>query len=390
MNSKKDKMTSRQRILAVLKGQQPDRIPWMPLCSYSYFGSVPDYTAGADYLSAEGLKTRIDFYNNVIKADYLQWSALFYNLNCSAKVEIHRSQSDNKHRTEYRTPVGIIAEETSYSDVAKTWFHSKMLLERAEDMKVFQYVVENQTCQLDERLFEHLKILGQAGVIFLYVPPPPLKDMLLHYLKLENAVYIIQDNKNIFDDLVTAMDARNQQIYKIMADTPGEVFNDSAVTGTGMISPNIFNEYYLPYTKRYAEILHSKGKLYTNHTSGEPLWGIVNMINDSNIDALYGVADLGQDDTIDKLCKGLKNNITIIGGGLAPNFLATSSIEEIKEKTKNVLSKMLSGGRFMLGTDDDTVYGTPCENLKAVGETVEQYGSIDDMKFKRQGKYEYV
>lgn len=384
------KMTSRQRILAVLKGQKPDRIPWMPLCSYSYFGSVPNYTAGTDNLSDEGLKARIDFYNNVIKADYLQWSAHYYRLNCSSKVEIHRSQSDNKTRTEYRTPVGVIAEEISYSDVAKTSFHSKMLLETAEDMKVFQYVVENQTFQLNERLFEHLKILGQSGVIFLYVPPPPLKDMLLHYLKLENAVYIIQDDKKIFDDLVTAMDVRNQKIYKMMAGTPGQVFNDSAVTGTGMISPKIFGEYYLPYTKRYAEVLHSKGKLYTNHTSGEPLWGIANMINDSNIDGLYGVADFGQDDAILKLRKEIKKDITIIGGGIAPNFLATSSIEEIKEKTKNVLSKMLSGGRFMLSTDDDTVYGTPSENLRAVGETVEQYGSTDSNNFKKQGNYEYV
>lgn len=90
--------------------------------------------------------------------------------------------------------------------------------------------------------------------------------------------------------LVKVIDSKNQEIYRILSESPGEVFLDAAVTGTGMISPKIFSEYYLPYTKKYSEILHKKGKLYLNHASGEPVLNILEMIKETDIDGLYGLS----------------------------------------------------------------------------------------------------
>ena len=59
-------MTSRERILAVLRGEKPDRVPWIPLCSWTYFESVPEYSAGSDWMSLEGMKARVNFYKEKI------------------------------------------------------------------------------------------------------------------------------------------------------------------------------------------------------------------------------------------------------------------------------------------------------------------------------------
>jgi len=36
-----EKMTSRQRIMAVLQGRTPDRVPWVPLTGRFYVSSLP-------------------------------------------------------------------------------------------------------------------------------------------------------------------------------------------------------------------------------------------------------------------------------------------------------------------------------------------------------------
>lgn len=62
-------------------------------------------------------------------------------------------------------------------------------------------------------------------------------------------------------------------------------------------------------------------------------------------------------------------------GGLDSDFIATKSVKKIQQKTRCILSDVAPGDNFMLGTADDTPYGTPIENLKAVSNLVREYGN---------------
>ena len=368
-------MTSRERIIAVLRGNKPDRIPWIPLCSWTYFESLPDYREASNWGLPEALKLRIDFYKNKIRADYMQWGGgSCYRTKTSAKVEVKNTRRGNTIYTEYRTPFGSLTSEMVYSETAHTTYHTKDLLENVQDLKIYQYMVENKSYEpIYDGLAEQLNILGEAGVFFISAPPPPLKSFLLGTMRLKNAIYAIYDHKPEFDNLVKAIDSKNQEIYRILAESPGEIFLDAAVTGTGMISPKIFEEYYLPYTKKYAEILHKKGKLYINHASGEPVGNILEMIKMTDIDGLYGLSypPVG-DIKISGVRGGLGENIAVMGG-LDSDFIATKTVREIQDRTRFILSDVAPGHNFMLATADDTPYGTPIENLKAVSDVVQEF-----------------
>ena len=363
-------MTSRERIITVLRGNKPDRIPWIPLCSWTYFESLPEYREASNWGSPEALKLRIDFYQNKIRADYMQWGGFScYRTKSSAKVEVKTTRKGNTVHTEYHTPVGVLTSEQVYSEVAHTTYHTRDLLETSEDLKVYQYMIETRSYEpYYDGLAEQLGILGEEGVFFISAPPPPLKSFLLSTMRLKNAIYAINDHKPEFDNLVKVIDAKNQEIYRILAASPGEVFLDAAVTGTGMISPKIFAEYYLPYTKKYSEILHEKGKLYINHASGEPVGNLLEMIKMTNIDGLYGLSyPPAGDMNISAVRRGLGGDITVMGG-LDSDFIATGTVKEIQDKTRFILSEVAPGHNFMLATADDTPYGTPIENLRAVSE----------------------
>jgi len=365
-------MTSRERIIAVLRGDKPDRMPWIPLCSWTYFESLPEYREASNWSSPEALKLRIDFYKNKIGADYMQWGGFScYRTKTSAKVEVRSTRKNNTTHTEYHTPVGTLTSEQVYSEVAHTTYHTKDLLENVEDLKVYQYMIENRSYEPDyDGLAEQFNILGEEGVFFISAPPPPLKSFLLGTMRLRNAIYAIYDQKSEFDNLVKVIDSKNQEIYQILAESPGKVFLDAAVTGTGMISPKIFEEYYLPYTKKYAEILHKQDKLYINHASGEPVGNILEMIRMTDIDGLYGLSypPVG-DMKISDVRSVLGGNITVMGG-LDSDFIATKTVQEIRDRTRFILSDVAPGHNFMLATADDTPYGTPIENLKAVSDVL--------------------
>lgn len=381
-------MTSRERIIAVLRGDDPDRIPWIPLCSWTYFESLPEYRKASDWNSSEALKLRVDFFRNEIRADYMQWGGFScHRVASSAKVEVENTRKGNTIHTEYHTPVGTLTSEQAYSDIAHTTYNTKDLIENVQDLKVYKYMMENRSYESDyDRLSEQLEILGEEGIFFISAPAPPLKSFLLGTMRLENAIYVLYDHKQEFDELVEVMDEQNQEIYRILAQSPGKVFLDTAVTGTGMISPDIFEEYYLPYTRKYAEILHNEGKLYINHASGEPVSGILDMIEMTNIDGLYGLTyPPAVNMKISEVRSGLGGDIAVMGG-LDSDFMATRTVKEIQAKTLSILSDVAPGHGFMLATADDAPYGTPVENLREVSDVIREFGEYPVRIEVRQGK----
>jgi uroporphyrinogen-III decarboxylase len=376
-------MTSRERILAVLRGEKPDRVPWIPICSWTYFESTPEHSVGADWMDTEALKIRLDFFNK-IRADYMQWCAFPYYVDeycslilrtrSSADIEMKTFRDSDTVQKEYHTPVGTLTSISQYSETGHTIFNVKDLLETIEDLKVYMYIIENVAYEPEyERLEKYLEILGENGVLFVSSPPPPLKSFLLGTMRLQNAVFMIHDYKDEFDRLVKLVDEKSTEVYKILAESPATIFHDGAVTGLGMISPKIYEEYYLPYTKKYAAILHESGKLYTNHTSGEPIGNILNMIMESDIDGLYGLTYPPAVDTVISEVRDKFGGKIAVMGGIPSDFIATNTKEQVQEKAEEVLKDAAPGGHFMLGTVDDTPYGTPPENLKAVSEVVQRW-----------------
>src|SRR3989304_1997704 len=76
-------MTPRERVLTVLRGGKPDRVPWVPEIGESFFRSLPEYRARFDVDDFtilredqvwDALKFRIEFFRS-IGADFLYWYA---------------------------------------------------------------------------------------------------------------------------------------------------------------------------------------------------------------------------------------------------------------------------------------------------------------------------
>jgi len=375
-------MTSRERILNTLRGKKVDRIPWLPVCTRTFFLSLPEYQKKFPYkwwnedggiseeLIEEELTFRIDFYKN-IGIDFMQWGGK--SVNIKRNVKIKRQKKDNELIVKYETPEGNLEETFTFSEESQTPYRKTYLLKSEKDFKVYKYILENTKVKKNFSSVENqLKIIGENGVIFAGEEVfPPMHFYVNDSLGIENLVFFLLDKNKELEELLEIQENIVIETTSLLTESPLEIFLHGATWDIGRISPKIYEKYYLPCFKRYNRILHEKGKICLDHLSGQRIKPFLGLIEHGEFDGIYGFVfpSLKGDIPLKELVKRWKEKKIIPMGGLDPNFLAVSKPDEIKNRVKRLIEEV-GDKPFILGTSDDVVYGTPLKNLEAVSEAL--------------------
>lgn len=141
-----------------------------------------------------------------------------------------------------------------------------------------------------------------------------------------------------------------------------------------LISPKAFREFFLPGIKEIVSAVKSKGIFCFKHCCGN-----INLILDdlvsTGIDALH---PLDMSAGMDILAVKQKYpRLTVIGGVNCGAPLTDYTPEELIEEVKRVLSRLKPGGRYILASSNSIHSKVKPENLLAMWETVERYGRYD-------------
>lgn len=389
-------MTSRECILAIFDGKKTERIPWIPLCSRTFFLSMPEYRKKFKPMSPAGsqpglskeliweeLEFRMKFYRK-IGADFMDWGGGWreereYTVEKEEKanVKIIQKIKNGKFIDIYETPIGTLRQEFVFSDNKSTVLACAPLLKNKKDYKVYKYILESSIISRPnyEKSKKWLDIVAESGVIFKAGPIAPIQEWIFTVLGVEGVTYGLTDHRAELEELIKLQHRRNLEICRILSGSPLKIFLNAGVIGTGEISPSIFEDYYLPYLKKYSRILRKGNKIYIGHASGEPIRPILDLVEEINLSGMYGLVSPPPrgDLSLSELCKRWEGK-NVVMGGLDPNFLYTASTNQVKEKTKKILEEVKTFSNFILGTADDVVYGTPTRNLEVVSSVVRDFG----------------
>lgn len=358
-------MTSRERVLAVLNGQTPDRLPWAPLIDGYFTSSLPE----------QGLQM-----NEIEAIKYVGGDIILRHVGIieskSHKVEYREEKSGDETKQIFETPVGSIY--TIHKNSGKTSYKTKSFIEDAEDIKVMQYLVEDKTFSLNMDYYNDIeKQIGDAGIPTPSGPLTPIQSLLQHDCGVENFTYLLFDYEDEMRELMDAMHECHLVQYKLMASAPDNVKAVFAYedTSTTVMGPSWYNEFCKEQIDEYAKIVHDGGKLFITHMCGK-LSGLTSEISSGIQDGIDSVCppttgDLWAHDALVKI-----PDKTIIGG-IEPPALKSMSVEETIEYTTNVIEQCKATGlmenRLILSTGDATPYGTSVEVLKAVSKVAAKY-----------------
>jgi len=364
-------MTPRERILTILKGEQPDQVPW--------FGDL-DYWANS--LIIRGLKPK-----EFIKSDdYIQWhrelgvgfylQGYFPYKQVYEKCEVREWNEGHKRYKEIITPVGSVRECWEYIPTSFSEGPVEHFMKSEEDIPVMKFIYENSRFEADyDFAGQRLKQVGDQGVVLCYLPKSPF----MHLLALEAGVVSVTMAALItpveFRDLLDTMKKAFDQAAQIAVDSPAEVLMIPENLSSEMVGPDLFEKYMYDYQKEWTGKIRESGKYSFIHIDGT-LAGLLAQeasVGFSVLEALtpYPVGDLKFEDLADFV----RDSKSIIWGGI-PGVYFTDCVsdEEFERHIKHVLSIMVKEPRYVLGVADQVPPNGLESRVRRVAELVDEFG----------------
>jgi uroporphyrinogen-III decarboxylase len=356
-------MKSRQRLLAAIRGEATDRVPWSPFLAY-YWEHLPLETQKMgqfEYLRQMGADPLLRGFHTLYRCDYN---------NCEIEDKVVGRES---FRT-FRTPVGTLTERSVRSDMGNTWFLVDHPVKTAEDFKVLQYIHEHMTIVPDmERFNADMKQFGDDALMLPLLGvhcKTAFQTLVEHWVGTVDLTYALYDEPEVVEECLAVMQARDEETVRISVDSDADGFIFWEDSSTTNISPSFFEKYTKPEIDRWGDLVHNNGKLLIHHACGH-LKDLIPLMGQSNIDAIESISPPPTGNvTLQEAAAILPEHIALIGG-LEPVRLLSGSVEDVRRDAEELL-RDLEGRRFVLANSDSCPPGVAYEKFLAVTELARQ------------------
>ena len=187
--------------------------------------------------------------------------------------------------TERREPgVGQWHGQRSWRDV--TPWQTERLIKGPDDYRVVKYMVENTEYIPDCFPIEQaLDWLGDDGVVICALPHSPMQMLMIDWIGSEGGRFFYHhaDYPDLVEDLYGALCRSRQPMYGIAAKSPAPVVMCGDNVDGFLVSPNLFQKYFMPVYAEQATTLHDRGKLMAVHMDGR-VSSLKNLIAETPID----------------------------------------------------------------------------------------------------------
>lgn len=137
-----------------------------------------------------------------------------------------------------------------------------------------------------------------------------------------------------------------------------------------MLSPDAMRKYVIPWHKRIVEAVHKAGKPAILHSCGNLKEVMDDVIDDIGFDGKHSYED--EITPVEEAYDLWGDRIAIIGG-IDMNFLATASIDQIKERSRNMIIKTMDKGGYALGSGNSIPEFIPFEHYLAMTSVVREF-----------------
>lgn len=375
-------MTSRERLLKVLRGEIPDCVPvapdfsnmipakltGKPFWDLYLYNDPPIWEAYIDCAKYFNIDSLMDGYfplkfpeetrneppwekaiiseteDAIITQDYYSESGKIYWKNT---VEVYYRFNPPSR--------GIAPEKLSLPAIPDKW-------RPVENIKPVDYSPEG--------LQRVKRMMGDQGLVGVFVASTCAlaneKDILNYYDNPGNAA---KEAEKRTERAV----ARFERIMA-MPEKPDFL----CVGGSGTLvfqSPDIFRELAFPAVKKIIEMATSAGMFTHVHSCGPEKELVKIMAEETTLTVIdpLEIPPMGDCD-LTELKKQYGDRIVLKGNLHTTNVMLQGSVDDVIRESKAAIDAAATGGRFILSTGDQCGRDTPFENLHAMIETARSYG----------------
>lgn len=370
-------MTHRQRAIAAIRGQKPDRIPFIGRMdlwhAYNYNrGTLPEKYRGWSLWDVQR-DLGIGIFG------FGAWSTSFYKLVYKG-IEVRHTSTASEQIVEYVTPYGtlrsrnVLAEDIKDADVtgAQVEHHFK----DESDYDALQYLFEHT--EAVENYDEYAKVvtgIGEDGLALPYSGWLPMHQIMREYMGYETFYYQMHDHPEKVERLHDALLEQQRAIIRLAADCPAEVIEVGGNYEEMITPPSVFEAYFTPFYRESAATLHKNGKLMAAHCDGD-MDKLLALLGDCGLDVAEAITPKPMTSFDIRRARGLWADKVAMWGGV-PTILLTSTFsdEEFEDNLTDLFAAVAPGDRFILGFGDNAPTDALFSRIARTAELYERYGT---------------
>ncbi|HHW48837.1 MAG TPA: hypothetical protein GXX14_09505 [Clostridiaceae bacterium] len=362
-------MNERERVMAVLKGEKPDKTPWLADLSYLYTSMSLKGVLEEKYLGYEGY---LEFYKDLGAGIYFYTPSL-WKVEYTGGVEYLVHENDGVNTFIYKTPKGNLRSQMTYLPETYSWAYTEHFVKNIDDLRIMLYIFEHMMYRENFEEFNRIdKLWGGYGIP---VPLAPvavsaLQKLLTRWAGVEKTIEIYTDYKDELEYVIDAIQASEDEVFDILAESPAQVIEFPENLSSEVTGRTFYQKYCMEYYSKRIKQLHDAGKFVAIHIDGM-LQGCLPLLEKTGFDIAEAVtpAPVG-DIELEKLREEAGEKI-IIWGGLPGALFSPHYSEQMFESFLERIFKVFPpGSGFVLGVADQVPPDGLISRVKKVREMI--------------------
>ncbi|MGI5816565.1 MAG: uroporphyrinogen decarboxylase family protein [Armatimonadota bacterium] len=285
--------THRERIIAAIRGEPVDRVPWVPRLDLWYAanssrGTLPEpwrHASLAEILRDLGVGRHevIPNFLDVEQADQLadQSLGIMHVPNQPYKLRFRRTERSvrrdgDRYHVTYHTPVGDLSTTVLHTPQMRrdgvTLLHtSERAIGGIDDYQAAAFIFEDIEVIPGGRYDEFRDQVGDEGVAVALanVAASPVHHLLKELVPYDEFFFTLHDHPDLIAETAGRMSGFFRDVVRACAESSAEVVLLGANYDVMLTPPPLFAEHIAPFLTEATSTLHDAGKLVATHTDGE-------------------------------------------------------------------------------------------------------------------------
>jgi hypothetical protein len=352
------KLTPRERVEAVLRGETADRVPLTV-----YWLMLPRGHAERELRNAGvTIVERVPLFRV-----------------CMPRVEVvtreYWQDGQLMQRRELQTPVGeLSATFVREKTFGTSYWQTEYYVKKREDYGILEFVLEDRGyVPAFEEFRRQAGLYGEDGYVVGNTEYSPMNLLIYEFLGLERFSFDILDEPKRVLLLYEILREKQRQMFDICADSPAELILFCGNISQEAIGLERFRKYFLPPIDEFCSTVHRAGKMAGCHLDA-PLRTLVEAIADSHLDVIEAFTPAPTGDMSAAAArKAWKKKIIWM------NFPSSVHIEppaRIRAETLEILRQVVPGEGFLMGITEDIPEEVRYSSLKRINDTLCDQGRL--------------
>ncbi len=396
-------MNSRERLLAEIYHQEPDRVPVTPRIGARFVPWLRP-SDGPEWKRHLEVYTRFGFdvYIEGIKPPGVQGIPILPTLwpsecvppglaNISVKVDIRELDNDYDLVTRtIETPEGVLRDRikvpkpAKLTEMRKSWdstcpaawfpdivpFTIERLVKTIDDVERVKYLLPDPDRVDESDIDETRKYLMDKGLIAYYTNPI---DEAVYAIGLKESIIAYYRNREMLERLLQVLQEHTLAATESLVEKGAEIiFHTNYMGGISAgWSPRIWNSLFKPLIKEHRDLVKKMGGLFQYYDDGNVMQ-ILDGIREVQPDILTTAPwRFGNDLAIIKAEIGDR---VCLKAGIDPDTVRFQTKEDVIDETMRSIKAAARGGGFILSSSDSLHAHTPFENMAALVDTAKTHG----------------